>query len=47
VFLSASIPDGRRWEGEFDPLEITDAVIARITAMWTAGGKILCGGIRQ
>lgn len=44
VFLSASIPDRRRWEGEFDPLEITDAVIACVAAIWTAGGKILCGG---
>lgn len=27
IFLSGSIPDPARWEGEFDPLEITDAVV--------------------
>jgi hypothetical protein len=44
AFLSASIPDRNQWQGEFDPLEITDAVIACVSAIWTAGGKILCGG---
>jgi hypothetical protein len=44
VFLSASIP-GKGWDDvEFDPLEITDAVIACASTMWTAGGRILCGG---
>lgn len=43
VFLSASIP-GKSWTGEYDPLEITDAVIACVSALWTAGGRILCGG---
>jgi SLOG cluster3 family len=43
VFLSASIPN-REWEGEFDPLEITDAVVASVSAVWAAGGRILCGG---
>jgi len=43
VFLSASIP-GKDWTGEYDPLEITDAVIACVSALWTAGGRILCGG---
>ena len=28
VFLSASIPDPNRWDGDFDALEITDAVFA-------------------
>lgn len=28
VFLSASIPDPERWDSDFDPLEITDAVVA-------------------
>lgn len=28
IFLSASIPDPQRWKGEFDSLEITDAVVA-------------------
>ena len=28
VFLSASIPDPERWEGTFDALEVTDAVVA-------------------
>jgi len=28
VFLSASIPDPKRWDGPFDALEVTDAVVA-------------------
>jgi hypothetical protein len=28
LFVSASIPDPDRWEGEFDALEITDAVVS-------------------
>jgi len=44
VFLSASIPDRKRWTGDFDPLEITDAVVMSASAIWTAGGKILSGG---
>jgi hypothetical protein len=43
VFLSASIP-GPDWPGNHDPLEITDAVVACVSAIWIAGGKILCGG---
>lgn len=37
VFLSASIPDPSRWDGEFDPLEITDAVSALARAAFTSG----------
>lgn len=44
VFLAASIPDRKRWAGDFDPLEITDAVVVSVSAIWTAGGKILSGG---
>jgi hypothetical protein len=44
AFLSASIPDLRVWDGEFDALEITDAVLACVSAIWAAGGTILCGG---
>jgi hypothetical protein len=28
VFLSASIPDPERWQGTFDAIEVTDAVVA-------------------
>lgn len=37
IFLSASIPDPKRWNGEFDPLEITDAVVALGRAALSAG----------
>jgi hypothetical protein len=41
VFISASIPDPSRWEGEFDPLEITDAVTAAARAVLTASGMVV------
>lgn len=41
VFLSASIPDPRRWAGDFDALEITDAVVAAGQAVLTAGGTLV------
>lgn len=41
VFLSASIPDPHRWNGEFDPLEITDAVVAIGRAVLSAGGLLV------
>jgi hypothetical protein len=41
VFLSASIPNSSRWDGPFDPLEITDAVVACARAVWNAGGLIV------
>jgi hypothetical protein len=41
VFLSASIPDPERWTGEFDPREITDAVVAAARAVLTAGGTLV------
>lgn len=41
LFLSASIPDPERWEGEFDSLEITDAVVALARASMTAGLRIV------
>jgi hypothetical protein len=40
VFLSASIPDPGRYEGPFDALEITDAVVAAARAVITAGGVL-------
>ena len=41
VFLSASIPDPERWRGDFDPLEITDAVVATIRTILTSGGRVV------
>lgn len=41
VFVSASIPDPERWAGRFDPLGITDAVVAATRAVFTRGGTIL------
>jgi hypothetical protein len=43
VFVSASIPDPRRWEGEFDALEITDAVVALARTFLTAGFRVNTG----
>src|SRR4051794_11352620 len=37
LFLSASIPDPRRWSGPFDPLAITDAVVALARTFLAAG----------
>jgi hypothetical protein len=42
VFLSASIPDPRRWVGEYDVFEITDAVVAAVRAVFTASGRLVC-----
>jgi hypothetical protein len=41
VFLSASIPNPDRWDGEFDALEITDAVVAASRSVLTAGGVLV------
>jgi hypothetical protein len=41
IFLSGSIPDPDRWEGDFDPLEITDAVAAFARACLTRGYRIV------
>lgn len=41
VFVSASIPDPARWEGDFDALEITDAVVALARAFLTAGFQLV------
>lgn len=41
VFLSASIPNPLRWNGYFDPLEITDAVVAVARAVLSAGGVLV------
>lgn len=41
VFVSASIPDPRRWSGAFDPLEITDAVVALARTFLTAGWRLV------
>src|ERR1700694_2412989 len=40
VFISASIPDPNRWQGDFDPLEITDAATAAAGAILTASGMV-------
>lgn len=37
VFVSASIPNPERWDGEADPLEITDAVVSLARIFLTAG----------
>jgi hypothetical protein len=41
VFLSASIPDPDRWEGQFHPLEITDAVVAAARAVLSSRGRLV------
>jgi hypothetical protein len=41
VFLSASIPDPDRWEGDYDALEITDAVVAIGRAILSAGAVLV------
>lgn len=41
IFISASIPDQERWKGSFDPLEITDAVVAVARAVLQNGGKLV------
>ena len=41
VFISASIPDPTRWSGDFDPLEITDAVVAVARTLLTAGYQLV------
>ena len=41
LFLSASIPDPQRWAGEFDALEITDAVVSLARTFLTAGWRLV------
>ena len=41
VFLSASIPDPARWDGRFEPIEVTDAVVAAAREVIGAGGKLV------
>jgi hypothetical protein len=41
VFLSASIPDPSRWEGAYDAIEVTDAVVAAARAILTRGGLLV------
>lgn len=41
VFLSASIPDPSRWPGDFDALEITDAVVAVGREILSAGAQLV------
>jgi hypothetical protein len=43
IFLSASIPDPRRWQGAFDPLEITDAVVSLARVFLTARAQLVSG----
>jgi hypothetical protein len=41
LFLSASIPDPERWDGEFDALAITDAVVALARTFLSAGWRLV------
>ncbi|QOR69379.1 hypothetical protein IM660_11790 [Ruania alkalisoli] len=41
VFLSASIPDTARWDGAFNVLEITDAVVAIAREVLQRGGRLV------
>lgn len=41
VFISASIPDLKRWEGRFDALAITDAVVAIARTVLAGGGRLV------
>jgi len=41
IFLSGSIPDAERWDGDFDALEITDAVVAFARVCLTKGFRIV------
>jgi hypothetical protein len=41
VFVSASIPDPARWQGPFDALEITDAVVSLARLFITAGARLV------
>ncbi len=41
IFVSASIPDATRWDGPFDALEITDAIVALARCFLTAGARLV------
>jgi hypothetical protein len=41
IFISASIPDPKRWHGEANALEITDAVVALARVALTAGATLV------
>lgn len=41
IFISASIPDEERWQGPFDPYEITEAVVAFTRALLTTGATLV------
>lgn len=41
VFVSASIPDPSKWQGDFDPFGITDAVVAVARVVLRNGGKLV------
>lgn len=41
VFISASIPDSQRWQGDFRALDITDAVVAIARAVLQRGGRLV------
>lgn len=41
IFVSASIPDPDRWDGDYDPLAITDAVVALSRAFLTHGIQLV------
>lgn len=44
VFIGASIPDRKRWDGSFDAYKITDAVVAIARSVLANGGRIVTGG---
>jgi hypothetical protein len=41
VFVSASIPDPKRWDGPSDPLAITDAVVSLARVFLSAGARVV------
>ena len=41
VFLSASIPDQETWDGPFEPLEVTDAVVSAVQEVLSSGGRLV------
>jgi hypothetical protein len=41
VFVSASIPNPERWDGAFDPLAITDSVVALARVFLSTGAQLV------
>lgn len=44
VFLSASVPARRPWNGWCDPVEIEEAIVCVARAVFARGGRLLFGG---